>query len=100
MTMRLGRSRSPMRTAVKRGWVDMTWLPTGGSNRDDDLADLLAGLDEAMGVGDLVEGEGSRDRGPQGPIGEPLGDEALQGRETGVVPHEAGQGEPAEGEVP
>ena len=38
-----------------------------GSNRDDDLADLLARLDEAMGVGDLVEGEGSRDRGAKRP---------------------------------
>src|SRR5216684_6276743 len=26
MTMRLGRSRSPMRSGVKRGWTDMTAL--------------------------------------------------------------------------
>src|SRR5260370_33941695 len=28
MTMRLGRSRSPMRSGVKRGWTDMTALRT------------------------------------------------------------------------
>src|SRR5882762_8534509 len=38
MTMRLGRSRSPMRTGVKRGWTDMTVLLGKGSSGDDDFA--------------------------------------------------------------
>src|SRR6266404_6151527 len=32
MTMRLGRSRSPMRSGVKRGWTDMTALLDKGSD--------------------------------------------------------------------
>jgi len=52
-----------------------------------------------MGVGDLVEGEASRDRRAQRPVGEAVGDEALQRRELGVVPHEIGEGEPANGEI-
>src|SRR5258706_9322449 len=32
MTMRLGRSRSPMRTGVKRGWTDITALLDKGSS--------------------------------------------------------------------
>src|SRR5712671_29341 len=47
MTMRLGRSRSPMRTGVKRGWTDMTALLDKGSSGDDDFARLFARLDEA-----------------------------------------------------
>jgi hypothetical protein len=39
-----------MRTGVKRGGTDMTALLDKGSNGDDDFADLLARLDEAMGV--------------------------------------------------
>src|ERR1700693_184839 len=49
MTMRLGRSRSPMRTEVKRGWTDMTALLDKGSSGDDDFAGLLARLAGAMG---------------------------------------------------
>src|SRR5258708_7412953 len=41
MTIRLGRSRSPMRTGVKRGWTDMTALLDKASSGDDDFADLL-----------------------------------------------------------
>jgi hypothetical protein len=52
-----------------------------------------------MGVGDLVEGECSRDRGAQCPVGEAVADEALQRRKLGVVPREIGEGEPANGEV-
>src|SRR5271169_776612 len=47
MTIRLGRSRSPMRTGVKRGWTDMTVLLGKGSSGDDDFAGLFARLDEA-----------------------------------------------------
>jgi hypothetical protein len=47
MTMRLGRSRSPMLTGVKRGWTDMTALLDKGSSGDDDFARLFARLDEA-----------------------------------------------------
>jgi hypothetical protein len=32
MTMRLGRSRSPMRSGVKRGWTDITALLDKGSS--------------------------------------------------------------------
>jgi hypothetical protein len=52
-----------------------------------------------MGVGDVVEGEGSRDRGPQRPVGEAVADEALRRSKLGVVPREIGEGEPANGEV-
>src|SRR5882672_3956159 len=98
MTMRLGRSTPPMRTGVKRGWGDMagSWR---GSDRDDDLADLFARLDEAMGVCDLVEGEGAGDRRTQRPFGEAAANEALQRCKLGVVPHETGKGEAANGEV-
>src|SRR5260370_5541938 len=41
MTIRLGRSRSAMRTGVKRGWTDMTALLDKASSGDDDFADLL-----------------------------------------------------------
>src|ERR1700681_1269890 len=55
MTMRLGRSRSPMRRGVKRGWTDMTAPLDKGSSGDDEFAGLLARLDEAMGVSDPVD---------------------------------------------
>src|ERR1700676_2658789 len=44
MTIRLGRSRSPMRTGVKRGWTDMTALLGKRSSSDDDFAGLLASM--------------------------------------------------------
>src|SRR5690348_12686146 len=91
MTMRFGRSRPPMRTGVKSGWRDITNSWRRGSERDDDFADLVARLHEAMGLGDLVEGEGSRDCGAQRPIGEAVADEALQRGEVGVVPRDGGQ---------
>src|ERR1700675_1590824 len=92
ITMRLGRSRSPMRTGVKRGWTDMTTLLDKGSSGDDDFADLLARLDEAMGVSDPVERKGSWDRRRQRPVGEAVADEALQRREPCVVPREIREG--------
>src|SRR6266446_6021664 len=55
MTMRLGRSRSPMRIGVKRGWTDMTTLLDKGSSGDDDFADLLARLNEATGVSSVSQ---------------------------------------------
>jgi hypothetical protein len=48
----IGRSRSPLRTGVKRGWADMTALLDKGSSGDDDFARLFARLDEATGVSD------------------------------------------------
>lgn len=40
-------------------------IPRSDSDGDDDLADLLARLDEAVRIGDVVKGEGVGDRGPQ-----------------------------------
>src|SRR6266404_2350018 len=54
MTMRLGRSRSPMRTGVRRGWTDMTALLDKGSSGGDGFAGSPARLDEAMGVRDIA----------------------------------------------
>src|SRR5271156_4221737 len=96
ITIRLGSSRAPMRIGVKRGWTD---TKSSCSDVDDDLTDLLARFDEAMGFGDVFEGKGAGDGRMQRAVREACAHEPLQRRPFLVVARERRQGDPADGQV-
>src|ERR1700693_582505 len=99
MTILLGRSRLPIRNEVKSGLRDMWGSLEDRSHGDDDLSDLLARLDEAVRISDVVEGKGACDRRPECPRCQTLVHELLHRCKLMVVARERWQRDAPNGQV-
>ena len=69
------------------------------SDCDDDLADVLVGLDETMRRNDVIESERACDRRPKCSTRQTLTHKTLQRRQPLIVAGEHGQRDASDGEV-